>query len=229
MSILLSVGSALWLGILTSISPCPLASNIAAISWLGTRRGRMKGVLAAGLLYTAGRMAAYIALGVILAAGALSLPAVSRFLQKYGTRVLGPLLIVIGAFVLELIRLPLPATGFVPMVAERARKWGAWAAPLLGFLFALSFCPVSAALFFGSLLPRAIENGSPILFPALYGIGTGLPVLFVAVILAFGKATMSQRFSRIARFELWARRVTGIVFIGAGVYLSVKYIFILIP
>ncbi|MBE3064629.1 MAG: sulfite exporter TauE/SafE family protein [Acidobacteria bacterium] len=229
MNLLLAAGSALWLGILTSISPCPLASNIAAVAWLGTRAGRMKGALAAGLLYTAGRVAAYVGLGLVLAAGALSLPVISQFLQTYGTRILGPLLILIGMFVLELIPLPLPAGGALSAAAERVKNWGAWAAPLLGFLFALSFCPVSAALFFGSLLPLALRESSPILLPALYGIGTGIPVLFFSLILAFGRASIAERLMRLARFETWARGVTGIVFIGAGVYLSLKYIFLLIP
>lgn len=229
MSILLAAGSALWLGILTSISPCPLVSNIAAVAWLGMRAGHLKGALAAGLLYTAGRVVAYTALGLVLAAGALSLPAISQFLQSYGTRILGPLLILIGIFVLELIRLPLPAGGAFSAAAERVKNWGAWAAPLLGFLFALSFCPVSAALFFGSLLPLALRQSSPVLLPALYGIGTGIPVLVFSLILAFGRASIAERLAPLARFETWARGVTGIVFIGVGVYLSLKYIFLLIP
>ncbi len=230
MDVFLSSATALWLGVLTSISPCPLASNIAAVSWLGTRGGRIKGAVAAGLLYTAGRVAAYVTLGVILATGALALPAVSQFLQKYGTRILGPLLVLIGVFVLELIRFPLPRGGdLAAAVAERARNLGTARAMLLGFLFALSFCPVSAALFFGSLVPLAIQQRSPILAPAMYGIGTGLPVVLASFLLSLAGSRISERLARITRFELWARRVTGVIFVGTGMYLSLKYIFLLIP
>jgi cytochrome c-type biogenesis protein len=228
--VLLSSATALWLGVLTSISPCPLASNIAAVSWLGTRNGRIKGAIAAGLLYTVGRVVAYVALGVILATGALALPAVSQFLQRYGTRILGPVLVLIGIFVLELIRLPLArGASLSAAVAERARNFGSAQAIFLGFLFALSFCPVSAALFFGSLVPLAIQQRSTILAPVMYGIGTGLPVILASFLLSFAGSRISERLARINRFELWARRVTGVVFIGAGIYLRLKYIFLLIP
>ncbi len=230
MAVLLSSATALWLGVLTSISPCPLASNIAAVSWLGTRNSRPKGVIVSGLLYTAGRVTAYVALGVVLATGALALPAVSQFLQKYGTRVLGPILVLIGVFVLELIRLPLPrGGGLASTVAARSANRGSGSAILLGFLFALSFCPVSAALFFGSLVPLAIQQRSTILVPAFYGIGTGLPVILASFLLSFAGSRISERLANINRFEIWARRVTGVVFVLVGIYLSLKYIFLIIP
>jgi len=227
--LLAAIGLALWLGILTSVSPCPLASNIAAVSWLGTQPGRPRRVLAAGALYALGRIVTYAALGLVLSLGALSLSSISLDLQRYGSMALGPLLIVAGMFLLELIRVRLPSTGFLAAAAERPKRWGLWGAPVIGLLFALSFCPVSGALFFGSLVPLAARTGQPFVIPAVYGIGTAVPVVAVSLALAVGGAAVSRRFTRLSRFEGVARRLTGVVFVGVGIYLSLKYIFGIVP
>ena len=224
-----AIGLALWLGILTSVSPCPLASNIAAVSWLGTQPGRPRRVLAAGMLYAFGRIVTYAALGLVLSLGALSLSSISLDLQRYGSMALGPLLIVAGMFLLELIRLRLPSTGILAAAAERPKRWGLWGAPVIGLLFALSFCPVSGALFFGSLVPLAARTGQPFVIPAIYGIGTAVPVVAVSLALAVGGTAVSRRFTRLSRFEGVARRLTGVVFVGVGIYLSLKYIFQIVP
>jgi cytochrome c-type biogenesis protein len=224
-----AIGLAFWLGILTSVSPCPLASNIAAVSWLGTQPGRPRRVLAAGMLYALGRVVTYAALGLALSLGALSLSAVSLELQRYGSMALGPLLIVAGMFLLELIKIRLPSTGILAAAAERPKRWGLWGAPVLGVVFALSFCPVSGALFFGSLVPLAARTGQPLVVPAVYGIGTAVPVVAVSFALAAGGEAVSRRFARLSRFERVARRLTGGVFVGVGIYLSLKYIFNIVP
>ena len=165
-----SAGSAVWLGLLTSISPCPLATNVAAISYLGRRVDSPRHVLGGGLLYTAGRTVAYVALGFVFVMGLLSMPETSQFLQRHMNRILGPVLIVAGILLLEVFRPVLPGLG---RRGERLRQHleakGVWGALPLGALFALSFCPVSAALFFGSLVPLAVRFDSPVLIPTLYG------------------------------------------------------------
>ena len=175
-SLWLAAGSALWLGILTSISPCPLATNIAAVSYVGRQVGSARRALAAGALYTAGRTLAYVLLGAAAVWSLMSMVAVSSFLQGFFPRLLGPLLIVLGLLLLGVVQLRLPGLGF----SDKLRVWvdrsGVWGAGPLGFVFALSFCPVSAGLFFGALVPLATEHRSPLLLPALYGIGTALPV-----------------------------------------------------
>ena len=175
---LLSIGTALWLGILTSISPCPLATNIAAISFIGNKVENTRRVLIAGLLYTLGRMVAYVVVGAIVVTGILSIPGVANFLQDYFNRFLGPVLIVVGVMLLGVI----PAHWFSSLgsgkLQDKAGSMGVWGAGLLGIVFALSFCPVSATLFFGSLIPLAVGIGSTILYPSIFGIGTGLPVIF---------------------------------------------------
>ena len=223
--IFVGLGTALWLGILTSITPCPLATNIAAISFIGKRVDSPLKVFSAGVLYTLGRTLTYLALGVIIVAGLLSVPSASHFLQTYMNRILGPVLIIAGMFLLELIELNLFRIGVGDGMRDRAERYGVWGAGLLGILFALTFCPVSAALFFGSLIPLAVKYESSVALPSLYGIGTGLPVLLFAVLIAFGVQKVGAAFNRIKQFELWARRVTGTVFIAVGIYYCLKFIF----
>ncbi len=224
-SILLAFSSAVWLGVLTSISPCPLATNIAAISYIGRRLDSPRMVLVAGLLYTAGRTLAYVALASFLVAGAFSVPELSRFLQKYMNQFLGPLLVLAGMFLLNLLSFAGSGSRLAESLQNRISKWGWWGTLPLGFVFALSFCPVSAALFFGSLIPLCLEAGSPISLPLGYGIGTALPVLVVALVIALSVGSIGRVFDAITRLEKWARRITGLVFILVGFYLSLKYIF----
>ncbi len=221
----LAAASALWLGILTSISPCPLAMNITAISYIGRRVDDPRKVLSAGLLYTVGRTLTYTVLGALLVASLLSAPRLSHMLQKYMNLAMGPLLIVVGMVLLELISFARKGGGVSEKMQKRVDRLGMWGALLLGIVFAISFCPVSAALFFGSLLALAVTNESGIILPAVYGIGTALPVLVFAVLIAFGANRIGKAYNRMAAFEYWARRITGLVFIAAGIYYSLTYIF----
>jgi cytochrome c biogenesis protein CcdA len=217
--------SAVWLGVLTSISPCPLATNIAAISFIGKKVGNIPIVLLSGILYTLGRALTYIVVGMVVVFGLLSIPEVSMFLQKYMGKILGPLLVLVGLFLLEIIRISSGGHGISSGMQEKVKASGVWGAGLLGIVFALSFCPVSAALFFGSLIPLAVRQGSKFALPSLYGIGTGLPVLFFAVLLAFSARTVGTAFRALSKVEFWARWITGVVFILVGFYLVLKNIF----
>ncbi|MEN6370072.1 MAG: aromatic aminobenezylarsenical efflux permease ArsG family transporter [Thermotogota bacterium] len=216
----LAAASSLWFGILTSISPCPLATNITAMSFVGRRVGSPGRVLLAGVLYTLGRSLTYMIVGALLVWSLLSAPRVSLVLQRTMNKVLGPILIVVGILLLELIPLRIPSSGFAQCAGVRIAKLGSLGALLLGVLFALTFCPVSAALFFGSLLPLAVEQHSPLLLPALYGVGTAIPVLGFAVAIALGAKSLGRAFGRLTRVERWGRRITGAVFIGVGIYLT---------
>uniref|UniRef100_UPI00405689D4 aromatic aminobenezylarsenical efflux permease ArsG family transporter n=1 Tax=Candidatus Electronema sp. TaxID=2698783 RepID=UPI00405689D4 len=223
-SILMPLASAFWLGILTSISPCPLTTNIAAISYVGRRVGRPASVLQAGLLYTAGRALAYLLLGVLLVGSLLSAPSLSQVLQKHMNMALGPVLIVVGLILLEVIRLPAgKGGGLSAALQNKADSLGIGGAGLLGMVFALSFCPTSAALFFGSLLPLAVQQQSSLLIPGIYGLATGLPVLLFALLLAFGANKVALAFNRITAFERWARRLTGLLFLVVGGYYCAVY------
>jgi cytochrome c biogenesis protein CcdA len=221
--------TALWLGILTSISPCPLATNIAAISFIGRRVERPRHVLVSGLLYTLGRTLTYVVLGALLVASLLSAPYISHVLQKYMNKFMGPALILVGMFLLELIAPVFDGSGMSDTMHDRVEKMGLGGAGFLGIVFALSFCPTSAALFFGSLLPLAVQSGSSTLLPSLYGIGTALPVVVFAILIALGVHSVGRVFERVAQIERWARRVTGVIFIGVGIYFCLVYIFKVFP
>lgn len=221
----LAITSALWLGILTAISPCPLATNIAAISFVSRHMGNHRGVLMSGLLYTAGRAIVYIALGALITAGLMATGEVSRFLQKYLNEILGPLLILVGMILLGMIGSGMSFSIFSSKVQEKAEKGGIYFAFPLGVIFALSFCPVSAGLFFGALIPLSVKNSSQLVIPLIYGVGTALPVIAFAFIIAFGGEILGKAFDRLTHVESWLRRITGIIFILAGIYYCLSHIY----
>lgn len=222
---ILGIGSALWLGILTSISPCPLATNIAAISFIGRRIDNPRAAVATGLLYAVGRTVAYTVLAALLVSSLLSAPLVSHFLQKNMNKILGPLLILVGMVFLGLIEFKVKGSGLAARVGKRVETWGMWSGLALGVVFALSFCPGSAALFFGSLIPLAVKYESPLVLPTVYGAGTALPVLGFAILIVVSTNAVGRAFDRITQFEWWARRITGLLFIGIGLYFCLAFIF----
>jgi cytochrome c biogenesis protein CcdA len=217
--------TASWLGILTSLSPCPLATNITAISFVGRRTGSPRGVLLAGLLYALGRTAVYVLIGTLLVSSLLSASSVSIALQAWMNKILGPLLILVGMVMLDLLRITLKGRGFGARFQQRVERWGILGALALGVVFALTFCPVSAALFFGSLIPLSIQHGSGVVLPFLFGIGTALPVIVVSVLLASGARFLGSLFSKMTQVERWMRWATGAVFVGIGIYLSLAHIY----
>ncbi len=217
--------TAFWLGILTSISPCPLATNIAAISYVGRRVGEPGKIFQAGLLYTLGRTVAYMAIGIVLVSSLLSAPVLSHLLQKYMNKFLGPILILVGLVLLKVVSFSFSGGGVSEKLQSRVDRMGVWGGALLGLLFALSFCPTSAALFFGSLLPLAVQQHSSIVLPAVYGIATGLPVFLFALLIALGANRVGTAFNLITHFETWARRITGLIFILVGIYYTLINIF----
>jgi cytochrome c biogenesis protein CcdA len=218
----LDVFSALWLGILTSISPCPLATNIAAVSFVARNLGSSKKTLWSGFLYAAGRMVTYVTIAVLTVASLLSLPEVSFFLETNMHKIIGPLLIVVGIVLLGVLPVSFSTSLASSSVQEKAGKWGIWGSGILGIVFALSFCPLSAALFFGSLIPLAIDGKSAVLMPSVYGLGTALPVVAFALVMAFGMQSIGRVFDKLTQMEKWARKLTAVIFICAGLYLLLK-------
>ena len=220
--------TALWTGVLTSLSPCPMATNIAALGYISKRSGEHKlAVLAHGGLYALGRALAYLVVGFLIVRSLLSAPAFSFFMQKHGGQVLSPLLVLAGMHALGLAGGNLPGFGFTGH-AWFSGKGGALASLLMGFLFALAFCPVSAAFYFGVVLPLAAESSAPVSLPLLYGIGTALPVVVIALALDAGLKKLSAVAGLAGRFGAYAKPATGWVFIAAGVYLGLRDIFGLI-
>ncbi len=221
-----AAATALWLGVLTSISPCPLATNIAAVSYLARRADRPRLVLLSAFTYSLGRALAYAAVCAVVVLGLLSVPGLSQFLQRYMNKLLGPLLVVVGMYLLGLLSVGLSTTAGSEELRKKAAEGGALGALLLGALFALSFCPVSAALFFGSLVPLSLQHGSKVVLPVVYGFGTALPVALLALVATGGTKALGAAMTKVGTFEVWARRITGVVFVAVGIYLSVRFVFL---
>lgn len=219
----IAILSALWLGILTAISPCPLATNIAAISFISKNIESPYKTILAGFLYVIGRVLAYVVLGFIVVKGLLAVPSVANFLQHSINKFVGPILILIGLLLLNIIKLNFSFGVKHEKFQEFATTSNYLGAFLLGVVFALSFCPVSAALFFGSLTSLAVEYSSSLTIPAMYGIGTGLPVVIFAIVIAFSMHKLGEIYHNITKFETWFRKITGWIFIIAGIYFIVVH------
>ncbi|SDI44424.1 Cytochrome C biogenesis protein transmembrane region [Ferrimonas sediminum] len=220
--------SALWLGVLTSVSPCPLATNVAAVSYLSRQVASPRRAVYQGVAYGLGRTISYLALAALLLGGALSAPGLSQFLQSNMNMMLGPVLLVVGVVLLSWLRLPLPTLGLSQSLQQRLGQGGLPGALALGVLFALSFCPTSAALFFASLLPLAMAHQSVVVLPGMYGIGTALPVLAFALMVSLGTLQLAAIHQGIARAERVLRRLSGMLFLGAGLYYCWVYLIPLI-
>lgn len=220
---LIAIFSAFWLGILTAISPCPLATNIAAISFISKNIECPFKTIFAGVLYVLGRILAYVVLGFIVVGGLLAVPRIAGFLQQTITIFIGPILIIIGLLLLNVIKLNFSFGVNHEKFQKFAETSSFLGSFLLGVIFALSFCPVSAALFFGSLIPIAVEQHSKLMIPAMYGIGTGLPVFIFAIIITFSVHKLGEIYNNIVNFETWFRKITGWIFLIAGAYFIVVH------
>jgi len=219
------VFSALVLGLLTAISPCPLATNIAAIAYISQRVADRRYAVTTSTLYTLGRMVAYSVLGALIIKAGLEVPGVASLLQSTGERVLGPILITVGAILLNVHRLRF-GTGNARLstLGERVSRWGMVGGFLMGILFALAFCPYSAILYFGVLIPIAFKTTGGVALPAVFAIGTGLPVLIFGISLSFGISRVSTWFNALTRAQKTIRIVTSLILIGVGVYYVVLWI-----
>jgi cytochrome c-type biogenesis protein len=220
-----AVSSAIWFGILTSVSPCPLATNIAATSYIGKQISGYYGTLVAGLAYTIGRATAYTSLSIVIISGLLSIPEISFFLQEHMNKIVGPLLIISGLFILEVISIPFGGLTVSQNFQKRLGSGSILGACVLGFIFALTFCPISAALFFGSVIPLSLKYESKLFLPFLYGVGTAVPVLLVAAVLSNASRFAGIFFNKLSVAELWLRRITGALFVIIGTYFTMKYVF----
>jgi cytochrome c-type biogenesis protein len=215
--------TAFLLGLLTAVSPCPLATNIAAIGFISRDIESRSRIFLNGLLYTLGRVIAYTALGivliVILREGA-SMFGIQNFIGTYGEIVIGPALLLIGAFMLLGNKLKLPSFGFNGNGETLARR-GGWGALLLGMLFAMAFCPTSGVFYFGMLIPMSATATAGYLLPILFAIATALPVLVVAWILAFSVQHIGSFYGRMRTVQRWLNWIVGGIFIAVGVYYCV--------
>jgi len=216
--------TALILGLMTAISPCPLATNITAIGFIGKDIENRNRVFYNGLVYTLGRALSYTLLAVIIFLGVDQF-AISGIFQRYGEKIIGPALIVIGLFMLDILKIKFPGLGnFTRRFEEKGTK-SYWDVLLLGVLFALAFCPFSGVLYFGMLLPITISSPSGLYLPVVFAIATGIPVIIFAWLIAYTISGVGTVYNRIKIFEIWFRRVISVLFIGVGIYYIVTVYF----
>ena len=222
---MMSLGAGLiaagWLGILTSISPCPLATNIAAVSYLGRRMHSRRMAVLGAMGYAAGRTAIYVVIGLVVGWGISSSPRLSAFLQGNIGPFVGPVLIVVALVLLGWIRLPLDFRAGGQKTAEQLASLGVAGEFLIGALFALTFCPVSAALFFGTLIPLALASTSPLPPLVAFGVGTSVPVAAISVSVALGLGSSGKMLATIHGWQGALQNLTATLILLIGIYLTV--------
>jgi cytochrome c-type biogenesis protein len=217
--------TAMVLGLMTAISPCPLATNITAIGFISKDIENRNRVFYNGLFYTLGRVITYTAIALIIFLGADQFK-FGGFFQRYGERIIGPLLIVIGIIMLDIIKIRFPGFSGMTSKLENRKRWRYIDAVLLGIVFALAFCPYSGVLYFGMLIPMTVTSASGLYLPVIFAIATALPVILFAWLLAYTVSGIGTVYKRIKTFELWFRRVIAVLFIGTGIYYILKlYLF----
>ncbi len=215
--------AAFFIGLMTALSPCPLATNITAIAYISKKIDNGKKTIITGVFYTLGRMFTYVLLASLIVYIGLNVQTISLFLQKYGERILGPLLIFIGLVMLNIIKLPsLKSGNKINKIKEKLSEKGYLGAFLLGVLFALAFCPFSAVLFFGMLIPLALSFSDGIIIPSIFALATGLPVIIFAFILTFSVSKVGKIMGKVQTFEKYIRYFISIVFLIVGVYYTWK-------
>lgn len=211
------------LGLMTAISPCPLATNITATAYLSKNITEKRKVLLSGVFYTLGRMFSYTTLGFVFYFGASQFK-IAKLLQGIGGAWLGVALVIAGILMLDIIKLNIPLfEKLKPKVNEEKQKGGYWNAFIMGVAFALAFCPFSGVIYFGVLIPMTIAAPSGLLLPPIFSIATGLPVIIIAWILAYSMANIGKFYSSMQGLEKWFRRVIAALFIVVGVYYIVTF------
>jgi cytochrome c-type biogenesis protein len=216
--------TALVLGLMTAISPCPLATNITAVGFISKDIENRNRVFVNGLLYTLGRAISYTVIPLVIFLGADQFK-FSGFFQLYGEKILGPLLIIIGLFMLDVIHIKFPGMSRLTSKMESKTKWGYFDAILLGMIFALAFCPYSGVLYFGMLVPLTIATASGLYLPIVFAIATGIPVIIFAWVLAFSIGSIGGVYNKMKNFEIWFRRVIAVLFIAVGIYYIIRVFF----
>lgn len=216
--------SAFILGLMTAISPCPLATNITAIGFISKDIKNQHKVFLNGLVYTLGRAITYTVIGLLFFFGASQF-GVSGFIQEWGEKLLGPLLILIGLFMLGALKLKIPGIGSLTEKMENKSNSSFWGVLLLGIVFALAFCPYSGVLYFGMIIPMTIGSVSGLFLPLVFAIATGIPVIIFAWLIAFGIGSIGNLYKKIKSVELWFRRIIAILFIAVGVYYIITIYF----
>ncbi len=213
-----------FIGLMMAISPCPLATNITAIAFVSKNINNRFKTLMIGISYTLGRMLTYVLIAVSIVYFGLNSQSISFFLQKYGERMIGPLMILIALVLLQIIKFDFIKGKFEKLenLKVKLSEKGYVGSFFLGVLFALAFCPFSAVLFFGMLIPLALRTGDGILIPAIFSIATGLPVIIMSIILVYSVSNLGKLMNKIQVFEKYTRILVGIIFMVVGFYYLIR-------
>jgi len=215
--------AAFFIGLMTALSPCPLATNITAIAYISKKINNGKRTLLTGFVYTLGRMFTYVLLASLIVYIGVNVQGISLFLQKYGERIIGPLLIFIGLIMLNIIKFPSLKSGEkINKIKEKLSEKGYIGSFLLGVLFAFAFCPFSAVLFFGMLIPLALKYSDAFLIPSIFSFATGLPVIIFAFILTLSVSKLGKIMGKVQIFEKYMGYVIATVFFIVGIYYTYK-------
>lgn len=209
--------SAMVLGLMTAISPCPLATNITAVGFIGKDIENKNRVFLNGLFYTLGRAVTYTSIAFIIYLGANQFK-FSGFFQRYGGKFIGPVLVIIGFFMLDFIKIKFPGMNGLKSKMENRKSWRFVDVVLLGIVFALAFCPYSGVLYFGMLIPMTVSSASGLYLPIVFAFATGIPVIIFSWFLAYAVSGVGNVYNKVRSFELWFRRVIAVLFIAVGIY-----------
>jgi cytochrome c biogenesis protein CcdA len=216
--------TALLLGLMTAISPCPMATNITAVGFISRDIENRNRVFINGLLYTLGRAITYTVIALIIFLGADQLK-FGGFFQRYGEKIVGPLLVMIGLFMLDIVKIKFPGFRRLTSKMQDKKKWGYLDAILLGLVFALAFCPYSGVLYFGMLVPLTVASTSGLYLPIIFAVATGIPVIIIAWVLAYMVSGIGNVYNKIKSFEIWFRRIIAVLFIVVGIYYIIRVYF----
>lgn len=212
------------LGLMTAISPCPLATNITAIGFISRDMTKRRRVFLHGIVYTLGRAITYVGIAAIFLIGFEDLN-IAGFLQRYGEKILGPILVILGVLMLDFIPIRFPGfSGLSDKMKDRAGT-SYWSSLVLGIVFALAFCPYSGVLYFMMLIPLTLAPGGGLHLPVAFAVATGIPVILFAWLIAFAVGEVGRLYKRVKIFEKWFRRIIAVLFIGTGIYLIMQTYF----
>ncbi|MFP4189631.1 MAG: aromatic aminobenezylarsenical efflux permease ArsG family transporter [Candidatus Woesearchaeota archaeon] len=215
----IGIVAAFFIGLMTAISPCPLATNITAIAYASKHIKHSKHTIKVAFLYTLGRMLTYVVIASAIVWFGLNTQGISLFLQDYGEKILGPLLLLIGLVMLDVIKINIfKSSDWLNDLKKKLAKKGYLGSFLLGVIFALAFCPFSAVLFFGMLIPIALKAGDGLIIPSVFAFATGLPVIIFSFILVKSVSKLGKIMNKVSTFERWTRKIVAGIFILAGIY-----------
>ena len=209
------------LGILTAVSPCPMATNITAIGYISKDIENKHSVFKNGIYYTFGRIIVYTLLGFIiipLLREGTNIYGIQKFISKYGELFIGPSLIIIGVFMLISSNLNIPKLGFSFNNSEKIKNKGGFGSLFLGIMFSLAFCPTSGIIYFGMLMPMSASESGGYILPVIFAIATGVPVLIIAWILSYSISRIGSFYQKVSLFQKWLNLIIALLFIIIGIY-----------